>query len=421
MTWQMVPLGELGVWTGGGTPSKSRSDYWGGDIPWLSPKDMGTLTLSDTQDHISPTAVAESSTKLVPAGSIAIVTRSGILEHTLPSAYIPFDVTLNQDMKALTPRPGLDPKWVLYGLRAFERQILSTCRKAGTTVASIEWRRFANFQLPVASLNEQRRIVELVEEHLSHLDAADASIGQAKHRVSSLIDNVLTTWRERNTTVMTPLGAIASTQLGKMLDAKKASGQPVPYLANINVRWGEFDLRDLRTVLLTEPEREKFSLQRGDLLLCEGGEPGRGAVWKREVSNIAFQKALHRVRVSAPDRWRPEYVAAMIREGIRRHRWDHLFTGTTIKHLPQEKLRLLEIPEVSLEQQDVLLNKVDGLEAHVAQLQQSVTMNQQRSAVLRRAVLAAAFSGRLTDSSSDTEVIEETAADLAPHGSEELQ
>ncbi|GAB2489644.1 hypothetical protein GCM10027030_24630 [Luteococcus sediminum] len=301
MTWQMVPLGELGVWTGGGTPSKSRSDYWGGDIPWLSPKDMGTLTLSDTQDHISPTAVAESSTKLVPAGSIAIVTRSGILEHTLPSAYIPFDVTLNQDMKALTPRPGLDPKWVLYGLRAFERQILSTCRKAGTTVASIEWRRFANFQLPVASLNEQRRIVELVEEHLSHLDAADASIGQAKHRVSSLIDNVLTTWRERNTTAMTPLGAIASTQLGKMLDAKKASGQPVPYLANINVRWGEFDLRDLRTVLLTEPEREKFSLQRGDLLLCEGGEPGRGAVWKREVSNIAFQKALHRVRVSAPD------------------------------------------------------------------------------------------------------------------------
>ncbi|GAB2492373.1 hypothetical protein GCM10027030_27260 [Luteococcus sediminum] len=74
-----------------------------------------------------------------------------------------------------------------------------------------------------------------------------------------------------------------------------------------------------------------------------------------------------------------------------------------------------------MEQQDVLLNKVDGLEAHVAQLQQSVTMNQQRSAVLRRAVLAAAFSGRLTDSSSDTEVIEETAADLTPHGSEELQ
>ena len=76
MTWEMVPLAELGTWTGGGTPSKSRPDYWDGEIPWLSPKDMGSLVLADTQDHISTTAVAESSTKLVPAGAVAIVTRS---------------------------------------------------------------------------------------------------------------------------------------------------------------------------------------------------------------------------------------------------------------------------------------------------------------------------------------------------------
>src|SRR5437867_4218027 len=95
-----------------------------------------------------------------------------------------------------------------------------------------------------------------------------------------------------------PLGEIASMRLGKMLDAaRQHTGTPLPYLRNINVRWGEFDLSDLLTMTFAEDEMEEFALRPGDVLVCEGGEPGRSAIWEQRETNIKFQKAIHRVRL----------------------------------------------------------------------------------------------------------------------------
>ncbi|WP_448231550.1 restriction endonuclease subunit S [Microbacterium lacticum] len=116
MTWERVPLKELGDWYGGGTPSKSNPAFWtDGDVPWLSPKDMGPEVLHRTQDHVTSEAVSGSSTKLVPAGSVAVVTRSGILQRTIPVSIVPFATTMNQDMKAVVPRAGIDPRWIAWG------------------------------------------------------------------------------------------------------------------------------------------------------------------------------------------------------------------------------------------------------------------------------------------------------------------
>lgn len=87
MTWESVPLKDLGTWYGGATPSKGRSDFWtDGSVPWLSPKDMGPDVLRRTQDTITDAAVEGSSVKLVPAGSVAVVVRSGILSASFQSA-----------------------------------------------------------------------------------------------------------------------------------------------------------------------------------------------------------------------------------------------------------------------------------------------------------------------------------------------
>lgn len=80
------------------------------------------------------------------------------------------------------------------------------------------------------------------------------------------------------------LGSIAETNLGKMLDAKKNKGVPRPYLRNINVRWGSFDLSDLLEMRIQDEEVERYSVRKGDLIICEGGEPGRCAIWKDEES-----------------------------------------------------------------------------------------------------------------------------------------
>ena len=89
--WVRAPLGMLGEWSGGGTPSKAQPDYWhNGTVPWVSPKDMKQIVLDASQDHITDLACAESSARLMPPGSIAFVVRSGILNHTLPIALVPF-------------------------------------------------------------------------------------------------------------------------------------------------------------------------------------------------------------------------------------------------------------------------------------------------------------------------------------------
>ena len=100
----------------------------------------------------------------------------------------------------------------------------------------------------------------------------------------------------------TPAGSIFEIQLGKMLSKQARNGaNPQPYLANYNVRWGGFDLRKIQQMDFYEKEVEKFQLQQGDLLVCEGGEVGRCAVWEDQIKPCYFQKALHRVRPARLD------------------------------------------------------------------------------------------------------------------------
>ena len=92
------------------------------------------------------------------------------------------------------------------------------------------------------------------------------------------------------------LGDMTDSCLGKMLDQQKNRGEFQPYLANVNVRWGTFDLDDLPQMRFEENEQERYGLRYGDLVVCEGGEPGRCAIWKEQIPNMKIQKALHRVR-----------------------------------------------------------------------------------------------------------------------------
>jgi len=146
-----------------------------------------------------------------------------------------------------------------------------------------------------------------------------------------------------------PLAELAEFRLGKMLDEKKNRGDPFPYLANFNVRWGEFDLDNLREMRFEQDEMEQFGLVHGDIVMCEGGEPGRCALWKEPVPGMMFQKALHRIRPLPfiDNRFLFYSFLHLGRCGL----FEGLLTGSTIKHLPKEKLALLEIPHPSLETQ----------------------------------------------------------------------
>ena len=147
------------------------------------------------------------------------------------------------------------------------------------------------------------------------------------------------------------LGEIAECSLGKMLDQRKNKGKPRTYLGNVAVRWGSFNIDPTQTMLFEDHELEKYSLKKNDIVICEGGEPGRCAIWKSN-DTILIQKALHRVRVNA-EIADPLYVYYYITHLAKSHQLEPLFTGSTIKHLPRERLVSIDIrlPDLSTQKQ----------------------------------------------------------------------
>lgn len=162
----------------------------------------------------------------------------------------------------------------------------------------------------------------------------------------------------------TTLGEIAETRLGKMLDAAKNLGSERPYLRNVNVRWGGFDLSDLQAMRVTEEEFDALRVRDGDIFACEGGEPGRCAVWREGPREVVYQKALHRIRPE--DGIDPDFVAKRIEAAVRHGEVARLLTGTTIKHLPQIGLQRIELEIPPALEQRRIVARLDALTTRFA-------------------------------------------------------
>ena len=183
--------------------------------------------------------------------------------------------------------------------------------------------------------------------------------------------------------------------LGKMLDKNKNRGLLQPYLRNVNVRWFTFDLSDLKEMRFEENETEKFSLRDGDLVICEGGEPGRAAVWRGQSEKAKIQKALHRVRF-CEDEYDATFAMYFIYYGTITNYFASYYTGTTIKHLTGKALSQVRFPVPPLDEQRCIVSKIEEL---FSDLDAGVKSLERAKANLKRyraSVLKAAVEGRLT-------------------------
>ena len=157
----------------------------------------------------------------------------------------------------------------------------------------------------------------------------------------------------------TKLSNVASIQLGKMLDKQKNQGDLAPYLGNANVQWGRFDLANVKTMPMGETDRAKYALSDGDLIVCEGGVPGRCAIWTSNET-MHYQKALHRIRCSKRlllNTYCELYICFIVQS----HIWDSCFTGSTIKHLPAQTLSSWLLPLPPLAEQRRIVERVNEL------------------------------------------------------------
>lgn len=239
---------------------------------------------------------------------------------------------------------GNDPKFSAYLLR----NTLKNYKSEKAAVPGVDRNVLHLLKVRAPSLSIQHRIVsilatydELIEtnrQRIALLEEAARLLYREwfvhfrfpGHEHVPFTDGLPEGWDRR------PLGEVADVRLGKMLDEKKNRGELRPYLANVNVRWGRFEFDNLREMRFEEREVEKYGLLPGDIVMCEGGEPGRCAIWKDQLPGMMVQKALHRIRPHAGLDYR--FLYHCLSFTAKSGRLTGLFTGATIKHLPREKL-----------------------------------------------------------------------------------
>ncbi len=144
----------------GGTPSKSNQNYWKGNIPWASPKDIKKHFIYDTEDHITEEALKESSTKLIPENSLLIVFRG--LQGYFNTSINKVPLTINQDLKALTFISGVNSEYISYIFEIFQKYVFPLITKQSTTVQSINTEQFVDLKIPIPPIKIQNKIVELM-------------------------------------------------------------------------------------------------------------------------------------------------------------------------------------------------------------------------------------------------------------------
>ncbi len=244
---------------------------------------------------------------------------------------------------------GNDPRFSAY----FLRNILKGHQSDKAAVPGFDRNVLHEIKVLAPSLPTQRRIAEI-------LSAYDDLIENNQRRMKLLEESARLLFEEWFVHLRFPghehtkitkglpqgwerklLEEIAEFRLGKMLDQKKNRGDLMPYLANINVRWGKFDLNGLREMRFEDDEIEAYSLKFGDIVMCEGGEPGRCAIWKNQMPRMMIQKALHRIRCR--NNVDPEFLYYSLRHAGQSGYLATLFTGATIKHLPREKLEKVTV------------------------------------------------------------------------------
>lgn len=164
------------------------------------------------------------------------------------------------------------------------------------------------------------------------------------------------------------VGAEFEIKLGKMLDSEKNVGVPKPYLGNKSVQWGRIDLSDLPTVPMTRADLEKYRLRDGDLLVCEGGDVGRAALWNSPLEECYYQKALHRLR---PLRgFDSRLMVELLRQWSDRGLLANYVTQTSIAHLPREKFMGVPMPVPPVPEQRAIATALSDVDALLSALEQ---------------------------------------------------
>jgi type I restriction enzyme S subunit len=387
--WVWTTLGETVRWGSGGTPRRSVARYYGGSIPWAVIGDLHDGLVTTTAGTITEEGLAESSARLVSPGTVLIATYGSIGKLGIAG----IELATNQAIAFADPKQGLDSRFLFWYLRA-ERRNLAHAGK-GATQKNISQTVLRSWPLPLPPLNEQRRIVAAIEEHLSRLDAADASLAAALRRLDALASQTVAQALSGDWATV-PLSEVTESQVYGT--SAKASTEPdgVPVLRMGNINGGKLDLTNLKYLPAKHPDVLKLTLEPGDVLFNRTNSPelvGKSAVFTAD-KRMTFASYLIRVRLT--ERCDPHWAALVI-NGPPGRRYVASVRSQQVgqANVNGSKLAALPLPLPPLEEQRRIVAEVEERLSQIDALRASIERAQRRSRALRAAILERAFRGEL--------------------------
>lgn len=355
--WRVTPLKVIAETVNGTTPESGKPEYWDGDIAWYTPTDIDNEVASELgvpRRYITQAGYESCAVKLSPPGSVILSTRAPIGSvgiTTIPS-------TINQGCRTLIPAQDVPTSYLASTLVAAREEL--RLRGNGTTFQELSTEALRSLRVPMPPRSECVSIASGLDRETARFDALIAKktrfIELLKEKRQALITHAVTKGLNPKAKMKASgvewIGEVPehwavcklsyrySVELGKMLDEKRITGQhPIPYLRNKDVQWDSINTAELPVMDIAPNEHERYTVRNGDLLVCEGGDIGRSAVWRGSDNVIGYQKALHRLRSLSPDKDCVEFYVYVLGAAKRNGVFEEGEMKSTISHLPAEKFR----------------------------------------------------------------------------------
>lgn len=390
--WITKTLGEVAVWGSGGTPQAGNPRYYGGEIPWAIIGDLNDGEVQQTEKTITQEGLANSSAKMVPVGALLIAMYGSIGKMGI--AKVP--MATNQAIAFALPKPDqVIPQYLFWYLRS-QREIFLSNGK-GATQQNISQTLLKAWEIPVPPLDEQRRIVETLDYHLSRLDNALAEIQAADLGLTNLkhasLDSLFMGDSEPFPTVT--LGTLGKWVTGSTPKTSNPlyQGEDVPFVTPGDIFYGGEILSVRRRISNIGADVVRRLPAPSVQVVCIGATLGKVGYSLEEVTtNQQITSLLPDDKVVTAG-----YAAWLLSSPLVQSLLWKSSSSTTVPILNKGTLEQIEVPLAPLEKQSEILAQIDTQTELSSSLSERTTLARGNVSSLRRSILNRAFSGKLLE------------------------
>jgi len=396
--WTCKPLGELCDVIGGGTPPKDRPDYYGGDIPWATVRDMRADILTSTEHSITAEAVKASATNIIPAGNVVIATRVGLGKVCLLAQ----DTAVNQDLRGIVPKSKkeIDVGFLFAWFKSISEQIIA--EGTGATVQGVKLPFIKGLAVPYPEMEEQRRIVTLLDEAFADIATAKANaeknLQNARELFESHLDEVLGSQADDH--IATTLGTEVDLVAGFAFSSSRYSNNEndIRLLRGDNIMQGYLRWEDVKRWPMSDSAaHEKFALKEGDVVLAMD-RPWVKAGLKRAqmtATDLPCLQVQRTARLRSKQNLSADFLFHLTgSQAFSRHLLD-VQTGIGVPHISGAQIQDFKFMRPPLAKQAMIATELQKLQEETQRLESIYRQKLTALDDLKNSLLHQAFSGQV--------------------------